>query len=255
MSPATGTRRLLQACMICGVLLGTSTTDFASVIYSGTDQDLGSGWRTSTVPKNDIDGNNVLGSDGWFVAGGSGSAALPGYLTSLTPNSSVFPGNGGYISIDNPLTTPGLSPSTIVSGTLNPFPGAGNPTTDLTFTFGASVPSIVRLGLMIDNLDIAGFNPSALQVVQSGGPGASTVVDTTGALFNDRVPDWVYFDIQAQPGETYDVIVSGGPNGCACLGAASFDSASDVPEPSSFGLVGIGAGLLVGALRRFGSAY
>jgi hypothetical protein len=259
MSLSTGTWRLSLACMVCGLLLGASTTCFASSItYVGSDVDLGSGWRTSTVLKDDIDGNNVLGSDGWYVAGGSGSQMLPAYITSLVPNSSVYPGNGGYFSIDNPLTMPGPSPSTIVSGTLNPFPGTGNATIDLSFTFGANVPAIVRLGLMIDNLDIAGYNPSALQVVQNGGPAASTVVDTTGTLFNDRIPDWLYFDIQAQPGATYDVLVSGGPNGCACLGAASFDSVSDVPEPSSFELAGLGAALLaIGSLlggrvvRRF----
>lgn len=77
-------------------------------------------------------------------------------------------------------------------------------------------------------------------------------------LFNDRILDWLYFDIQAQPGTTYDVLVSGGPNGSACLGAASFDSVSDVPEPSSFELAGLGAALLaIGSLlggrvvRRF----
>jgi hypothetical protein len=104
---------------------------------------------------------------------------------------------------------------------------------------------------MVDNLDIAAFNPSSLQVVQDGGPGASAVVDTTGLDYNNRIPDWVYFDIQAQPGETYDVVVAGGPNGCACLGAVSFDSAdSAVPEPSSFGLVAVGAALLAAAALR-----
>jgi hypothetical protein len=97
--------------MVCGLLLGASTTCFASSItYVGSDVDLGSGWRTSTVPKSDIDRNNVLGSDGWYVAGGSGSQMLPAYIASLVSNSSVYPGNGGYVSIDNPLTTPGPSP-------------------------------------------------------------------------------------------------------------------------------------------------
>jgi len=250
MSPSTCTRRLLQACTLFGLLLGTSTTSTAGVItYAGTDFDLGGGWRTSTVPKNDIDGNNVLGSDGWFVAGGEGSQLTPAYLTSLVANSDSYPGNASYYVIDNPNTTPGATPSTIVSGTLNPFPGTGSTTTDLSFTFGAGVPDIVRVGLMIDNLDYVIYNPSALQVVQDGGPAASVVVDTTGATYNDQVPDWVYFDIQgAQTGETYDVLVTGGTESCACLGAVSFDSA--VPEPSSFGLVGIGAGFLAVAVVR-----
>ena len=235
----------------CGFLLGAATACFASSItYVGSDVDLGSGWRTSTVSKNDIDGNNVLGSDGWYVVGNSGSQMLPSYITSFVSNDSVYGGNGGYFSIDDPATTPGPSPSTIVTGTLNPGPGPGNTTTDLSFTFGADVPAIVRIGLMVDNLDIAAFNPAAVQVVQNGGSAASPVVDTTGASFNNRIPDWLYFDIQAQPGETYDVVVTGGPNGCACLGAASFDSVSNVPEPSSFQLFGIGAALLaIGALR------
>jgi len=236
------TRSLLT---MCALLLAVPAASFASLI----DLDLGGGWRTSSVSKNDIDGNNVLGTDGWFVAGGAGSVLMPAYLTSLTTDPHVYPGNGGYASIDDPNTTPGATPSSLQSGTLNPFPGTGNPNVDLSFTFGANAPGTVRLGLMIDNLDIAGYNPSSLQVLQFGGPGASAVVDTTGANFNNRIPDWVYFDIQAQPGETYMVIVGGGPNGCACLGAASFDSSVDssVPESSSFGLVGAGAALLAAA--------
>lgn len=234
------------------ILLGASTTVFAgTVTFATTDQDLGSGWRTSSVAKSDIDGDNVLGTDGWFVAGGAGSTSLPSYLTSLTTNPNVYPGNSNYISIDDPTTTPGATPSTLVSGTLNPFPGTGSTAVDVTFTFGASVPFTVRVGLMIDNLDITGYNPAALQIVQESGPGASAVVDTTGGAFNNRVPDWVYFDLQAQPGETYDVVVTGGPNGCACLGAVSFDSSASVPEPSSFWIVGLGAvSLAAVALRR-----
>lgn len=250
MLTSTGTASLFWALIFAGLGLATSSTGFASVTYAGTTLDLGSGWRTSTVSKIDIDPNDVLGSDGWYVAGNSGSEMLPSYLTSLIPNGDVFGGNGGYASIDSPLTTPGPSPSTIISGTLNPFPGTGNTAVDLTLTFGEDVPSLVQVGLMIDNLDIAAYNPSALQIVQVGGPGASAVVATTGALYNDRIPDWVFFDIQAQPGETYNVLGTGGVNGCACLGAVSFDSGADVPEPSSLELAVIGIGLLAGALTH-----
>ena len=82
------------------------------------------------------------------------------------------------------------------------------------------MPGTVQLGLMIDNLDGGGFNPSSLKVVQAGGPGASAVVDTTGASYNDRIPDWLFFDIQAQPGEPGDLRRDclRRPNGCACRG-------------------------------------
>jgi hypothetical protein len=246
------TQCFLRSFTLSGVLLGLSTSGFAGTItYITTDFDLGSGWRTSTVPKTDIDPNDVLGTDGWFVAGNEGSTEIPAYLTSLIANGAVYGGNSGYASIDDPNTTPGLTPSLIQSGTLNPFPGTGSTTIDLTFTFGAIVPSMVQLGLMIDNLDFTIYNPDALQVIQVGGPGASSVVDTTGALYNDGIPDWAFFDIQAQPGETYEVIVTGGANACACLGAVSFDSAG-VPEPSSFSLAGIGAAFFAAAaLRRY----
>jgi hypothetical protein len=247
-----GSQLVIRACILCGVFLGASNTGRAGTItYVATDFDLGSGWRSPTVP-NDIEPSGILGTDGWYVAGNEGSTDLPTYLTSLIPNGNVYGGNSSYASIDDPATTPGLTPSLIQSGTLNPFPGTGDPTVDLTFTFGAEAPAVVQLGLMIDNLDGAGFNPDSLQVVEVDGPGASAVVNTTAPAYNNQDPDWVLFDIQAQPGETYEIIVSGGDNGCACLGAASFDSAADVPEPSSFGLAGIGAGfLMVLVLRRW----
>ena len=236
-------KQITWAFILFSGFIGVSQTGHAGTItYVATDFDLGSGWRTQTVP-NDIDPSGILGTDGWWVAGGSGSTSLPAYVTSLVPNGSFYPGNSNYASIDNPATTPGSTPSLLQSGTLNPNVGDGNTTVDLTFTFAEIVPTEVQLGLMIDNLDIAAFNPGSIQVVQEGGPGASAVVSTTSSEYNDRDPDWLLFDIQAQPGATYQVIVGGGPNGTATLGAASFDSAA-VPEPSSFGLAGIGAALI-----------
>ena len=188
-------------------------------------------------------GPGILGADGWYVAGGAGSTELPEYVTSLVPNSSVYAGNSGYAFIDNPATTPGSTPSLLQSGTLNPNAGIGGTTVDLSFTFGANVPGEVQVGLMIDNLDFTGFNPSSLQVVEVGGPGASAVVSTTAPEYNDRIPDWLLFDIQPMPGATYQVIAGGAPDGTAALGAVSFDSTT-VPEPSTFGLAAIGAAFI-----------
>src|SRR5256885_725842 len=123
-------RLLFQLCAFTGVVLSAPTTSFGGVVtYAIADTDLGSGWRTSSGPKNDIDGNNILGSDGWFVSGAAGSTQLPAYLVSLITNGSVYPGNGSYARIDDPNTTPGLTPSTLQSGTLNPFPGFNNTAT------------------------------------------------------------------------------------------------------------------------------
>ena len=239
------TARLLRGCMVFAAMACVPASALASVSYTDTDVDLGSGWRTASVAKTDIDSDGVLGSDGWYVFGGSGSEVLPAYIASLISNSSVYPGNGSYAFIDDPFTTPGGSPSLLQSGTLNPFPNPDPTAIDVSFTFGAGVPAVVQLGLMIDNLDNPGYNPGALQITQAGG-GSSAIIDTTGSSFNNQIPDWVFFNILAQPGETYNVVVTAGPFGCACLGAISFDS-SPVPEPSSAGLFSAGAGLLAAA--------
>jgi hypothetical protein len=244
MLPSAGTTRIFRLGLIGAALLCAATPGHAGTItYVTTNFDLGAGWRTASDPKYDIDGNNVLGTDGWFVAGANGSTQLPFYLTSLTTDPNVFGGNPSYAMIDNPATTPGASPTTIRSGTLNPFPGSGVQNVDVRFTVGPDVPAAVAVGVMIDNLDLDGYNPSSVQLVQEGGGGSSSIIDTTGATYHDRNPDWLMFMISgAQSGQTYDVLVGGGvlgsPYDCACLGAVSFDS---VPEPSSFMLTGLGA--------------
>lgn len=87
----------LRAFTLSGVLLGLSASGVAGTItYITTDFDLGSGWRTSSVPKTDIDPNDVLGTDGWYVAGDEGSTEIPAYLTSLISDGIVFGGDSGY---------------------------------------------------------------------------------------------------------------------------------------------------------------
>lgn len=246
-SPISG---LISVCALAAVLTAGCITPAKAipVITSpGSLMDLGAGWRTSSISKDglDLDGNGVLGNDGYWTFGANASTLKPSYIGSVTITGSVYGGNSSYARIDNPTTTPGPSPTTFISGALNPFVNGAY--ADFSFTLTGTVPSLIRVGLMIDNLDVAGYNPSGLKIVDVTDDVSSPLIATTGTEFNDRIPDWVFFDISgASAGEVFNVDVYSGSNGCNCLGAISFGSANGdpIPEPTSaalfcFGLVGL----------------
>ncbi len=244
--------RLIRIAAIA-TLLATGWATLASattITYAGSLTNFGPGWRDTTVAKHgfDIEQSGLFGVDGYSVAGGQGSVSRPTYLSSLTSNGSVYSGNGSYLQIDNPTVAFGHPVSLITTGTLNPFPGTNNAATTYTFTIGANAPALLQVGILVDNLDIAGYNSSAVQLSGTGASG-SPKVDLTGATYNNRSVDWIFFDITAPiSGEVFTIQSFGGPNGCACAGAIAFDSTS-VPEPMSAALLG-GAALGLLAYRR-----
>jgi fibronectin-binding autotransporter adhesin len=180
-----------------------------TVSYVGTQFDMGgpgqtgfggavSHWRQATTAKTcDIDADNVLGTDGYsvvHVALGSEIASTPSYLaTAGTWTGPVFgAGSGfGYVMMDDP-TNPD---SAIQCNTI--YPG-GNGTQLYTFALPSTgtIPAKIRMGVMIDGLDAIAPNPSAIWLTQLGGSLASSAtVDTAIAGYNNRQPDWVFFDI------------------------------------------------------------
>ncbi|NBR07224.1 MAG: tandem-95 repeat protein, partial [Planctomycetes bacterium] len=176
------------------------------IAYVGLQADMGAAWRTASTPKTyDIDGNNVLGSNGWW---------LPNY---------------SYALVDNPLTTPGASPSLIYSGTTNgQFPGYGIKSSNsvVSFTLTGVVPGTIRVGIMTGNTDLSGeYGASGYQIVcGSLDSGMTTELQTNGGVYNGN-PDWVFFDITGGiAGQTYSIYAKGGPRGNAGIGAISFDS-------------------------------
>jgi fibronectin-binding autotransporter adhesin len=202
------------------------------ISYDGTQFDLGSVWRTDTVAKTySLDHSNVLGNDGYYVVGANQRTLLPNYVTNFgTGSNGIYLGNAGYASIDDPATTPGSNPTTIVSGTTTT--PIGNPV--FTFILGNNVPAVIRLGVMIDGLDITAYNPGAVFVQQVGNPSVSSpVVATTSGNYNDRNPDWLFFDVVgAEPGSQIGVYGQLGINSDITLQAFSFDSGNGV-LPSS----------------------
>ena len=149
--------------------------------------------------------------------------ALPGYVSAAAILTSTYSGNGSYYQIDNPMNLPAL----FTTGTMNPFPGTGT-NADL-FQFVLDINAVgrtIRVGLLVDNLDVAAYNAASLTLVQTNGAGATNgPIATTSGIFNDRIPDWVFFDITgAVAGDTFIVRGAGGVNGAATLGGVAFDS-------------------------------
>ena len=257
---------LAPACLVTAALaigiIGPANA-VPTITTPGSLMDLGAAWRTGSVSKDglDLDGNGVLGNDGYWTFGANASALQPSYISGVAIAASVYAGNGLFARIDNPSTTPGPSPTTYTSGTLNPF--VDGVYTDFSFTLSGDVPGLIRIGLMIDNLHDASYNPSALQIVDTTDDVSGPLIATTSAAFNDGNPDWVFFDIAGgSAGDEFAVEVYAGSVGCNCLGAISFDSASvntagpvsgsiSLVEPNSGALLGFGlVGLLATTRRR-----
>jgi len=248
------------------VISTTGILTAATIVTAGSNIDLGSGWRTASTAKNDIDGNNVLGSDGYrYVtdnAGGNGAndieSLAPAYATYALTNAN-YRGNANYALIDDPSTTPGGTPSTLRSGTFNPTAAPDNTEGafisfgSITFSRAAAVGETVRIGLMVDNTDNIIFNSHSLRLSHGG---SNFDVNTTAETSTDNdTPDWYYWDVtdfsNGDEIEFWATSSEGNPPQTsfpATIGAFAFDS-TVVPEPSSTALLGLG-GLALLMRRR-----
>jgi len=215
----------LSVVLLTILAAGANPAQAVTILAAGSNIDLGSGWRTSSVAKSDIDGNNVLGTDGYRIVGTNARLLTPTYLTNTTQSGNVFGGNAGYALIDDPNTTPGGGPTTIRTGTTNPFAGANTEASVFTFTAKNNAPQTFRLAVLVDNTDGTPFTSSSLRILQTaGGAATSTSVNTSTV---NRNPDWYYFDIVgAQAGDTFSVLSGGGSSGCNCVGGIAFDNST-----------------------------
>ena len=228
-------------------------------------------WRTTSVVKpNDIDGDNVLGTDGYRYVGDGQLTDIqnsdPSYATLSNLTSTLFDGNNGYAQIDDGNFPSGVFVVRQDSGTFNP--GSTTAAEGVFVSFGtigfnrnALLGETVRIGLMVDNLNDTNFNSGLLRLTEGIGGAATDVNVFAGTGSNvtldrgNRNPDWYFFDVtDFASGDQIEVLATssfgnGSTSTPATIGAFSFDSVvTAVPEPSSASLLALSGIALL--LRR-----
>jgi arylsulfatase A len=207
-----------------------SSDDFAETTasYLGTQADM-TGWRTLSVDKPfDPDGDDILGTEGYYLFGAGDETATPpaspvakGPLASLPSylgvTSTLTQAQFTYALIDNPVDG---SPAEIVSGTTS---GAVTAVDSLiaTITFGSGVPSDLVMTLMNDNL--SGDPTGGFDLRASDG---TTVLATVGSLARNDIPDWHSFALSGiTAGDEVQVWGLTGGGRTTLLGGITFDLA------------------------------
>jgi len=224
-------RSAIAITLFCGAVSAQTLSN------SGINQDLGRFWRTPTTAKLDVDGNNILGTDGYYVPKSNNQPTqtlVPAYVTGYTLaasvntySSAIVAGNCTYALIDDPtVAQPG---ATMCTGNINRNIASGTQVPLISFTLQGNVPAIIRLAVMMDNYDLTGFNSVAIQV--SDAPAFSPNVATTSAAFKNKNPDWIYFDIVGGlPGQVVTILATAGTNNQAGIGGFALDSLANAVD-------------------------
>ncbi len=228
---------------VMAVSAATSRAVHAQTIgFVGADLTTHASWRTSSVTKTlDGDGDNIYGTDGYYIQTGGTISSAPAYATVARLTTSTFPGNGGYSSIDNPTGSGSVRTGVWYSST-------GNGSEDNFASIVMSQAKSFRIGILVDNTDFPDISPDNLRVKQTVGGSANTgLINSYLQPSSPSNSDWYFFDIlNAKVGDTF--VISGtnkyggsGPQASNGIGGITFDStSSSVPEPGAIAL-GVGA--------------
>lgn len=233
----------------------------ATTISSVGSQTNLPGWRDDTVAKTqDSDGDDIYGTVGYalfaaapgFAGGGfftmsSALVSLPSYVTISPIAVDYMFRHGSYADINDPTNVNG---PLIDSGSafINAGAFAGNAYDLFSISFGPGAPDFLRIGILMDNLEIA-LSPSALRLYQSGGGDSGTIAKTQ----INNAANFYFFDVVASgaslSGETIILAATKGTapgNSQIGISGFTFDAA---PEPSRSLLALLGA-CAIGLRRR-----
>ena len=233
--------------IVFGTILGVSSFASAtSISYVGNDLTTNDAWRTTDVVKPlDADGDNIYGTDGYYLY--PGISSVPSYVSMQDgPGMKYYPGNNSYIQLDQRNTSGSGPIANEMSGVFYTQPGTNNPTDFFTITL--TTDADFRLGIITDNADYTAIAPLDFRLRQTSGGLADTGYNLASSD-RDRDGDYYFFDISGAAGDAF--ILSGRNDGSFAsngIYGVTFDS---VPEPSAMLLFGSGiAGLAGIRIRR-----
>ena len=214
----------------------------AAITYVGNQynvealtDDQSTGWRNAATAKSfDIDGDNIIGTDGYDFAGASGVASLPSYVTSVA-------GSGGHNDQNKGLIDDPTNPSGPDIGTGWNGNGASH-----TIIFGSAVTETLRLSVLYDGNWSLAHGTQTFTLTQTFG-GSDSATTPTVTLAGDGL-DVASFDITGiQSGDTFQLTTTAVAISWRQISGVAFDVAP-IPEPSTTALLGLGGLALI--LRR-----
>ncbi|MFN0130689.1 MAG: hypothetical protein ACKV19_28845 [Verrucomicrobiales bacterium] len=229
-------------------IAGLTATHAASIVQVGVDSSTGRDWRTSgTVKPNDVNGDNIYGTDGYRIASFAGAdnplnIQQPGYATyALASGIAGFegPGNETHQSSFDDVTQTGVGPvPDIIAGDWYRG-GGGGPNVQDFFTITLTAPASFRLGVIGDQTSnnpngLINESSDAVQVVGPGGADSGLLLSPA----KNSIPDYYLFDITGNAGDVFTIM---GRNNTGwsdnALGGFFIDT---IPEPSVslLGIVG-----------------
>jgi hypothetical protein len=214
---------------------------------------LGSLFMIQAASAGPINGTLVLG--GTFTIGSDflNFCASPGPCTSATPGPWNTPSSG---SLDEPVGTALSTPVLFLTFT----PNAGNPATPeieflLTEVFAGVGTGDCTSGGVGATCTPAG---SAVTFLNGSGGNSSATITIDGLAVNllTSETDALQIVLTSQFNTPYEDVLTTETNAGSVTNtySASF-TATSIPEPSSLGMIGIGAGLIMLAARRRKQAF
>jgi hypothetical protein len=191
------------------------------------------GWRNATTAKTlDIDGDNIIGTDGYDIAGG-GPEVLPSYVSSAT-----FSGGHNQLHgfMDDPLDPDGTDMGAGWTGN-----SSGN---TIVFQGSDLTTKTLRLGVLYDSGWSLAWGTQTFTLTQTVGGSASATTPTL-TLAGDGI-DVAYFDVTGvQDGDTLKLTVADVSINWNHMAGVTFDTV--IPEPATMSLLALGG---LGLLRR-----
>lgn len=203
----------------------------ATIAYVGNEynveaftDDSGVGWRNSSTAKAfDLDGDNVIGTDGYDFAGGSPVVSLPSYVASVTFTGGHNDQNRGLV--DDPTDPSGADIGTGWNG---------NGTSGTIVFQGSDMSSkTMRLAVLYDSTwsGIA-TGTQTFTLTQTVG-GSDSITTPTVTLGNDGL-DIAFFDITGiEDGDTFSLTTTKGTISWRQITGVAFDTPA--PPSSSHG--------------------